>query len=120
MTTISIIVPTLNEEKYIGRCLAGILSQKYPMHLVEIILIDDASGDKTLSIAKNILGQSKVRHKIIENKTKKGKKPNSTIDYPKEGYVPYILIDERLMLKAFVFLKVYKNYFFSRTKRKPV
>lgn len=27
-------------------------------------------------------------------KTKKGKKPNSTIDYPKEGYVPYILIDE--------------------------
>ena len=27
-------------------------------------------------------------------KTKKGKKPNSTIDYPNEGYVPYILIDE--------------------------
>lgn len=26
--------------------------------------------------------------------TKKGKKPSSTIDYPKEGYVPYILIDE--------------------------
>jgi len=72
--SVSIIICARNEEKYIGRCIAGILSQKYPLHLVEIILIDDASTDKTLSIAQTILKQSKIKYQIIENKTKKGKK----------------------------------------------
>ena len=42
---ISVIVPALNEEKYIARCLDSLLAQDYPNF--EIIAVDDSSIDKT-------------------------------------------------------------------------
>lgn len=49
---ISIVIPTLNEEKNISRCLESIFSQNYPKNSLEVIIVDDLSTDKTLSIAK--------------------------------------------------------------------
>ena len=46
---VSIIIRCLNEEKHIGRLLAGILEQDHK--LVEIIVVDSGSSDATLSIA---------------------------------------------------------------------
>jgi glycosyltransferase involved in cell wall biosynthesis len=46
---VSIIIPTLNEEKYIGRVLESIKAQNFPC---EIIIGDGGSTDKTLEIAK--------------------------------------------------------------------
>lgn len=46
---VSIIIVVRNEEETITKCLQGILSQNYPRHLVEIILIDDHSEDHTVS-----------------------------------------------------------------------
>ncbi len=46
---ISVIIPTLNEEKYIGRCLDSILGQTYGGEL-EIIIADGGSADKTTEI----------------------------------------------------------------------
>lgn len=42
---ISVIVPALNEEKYIAECLDSLLAQDYPNF--EIIAIDDSSTDRT-------------------------------------------------------------------------
>ena len=47
---VSIIIPTYNEEKVIGRLLASIKNQTYPN--VEIIVVDDSSSDQTAQIAK--------------------------------------------------------------------
>jgi glycosyltransferase involved in cell wall biosynthesis len=54
MTTplISIIIPTFNEEKNIDACLSSIFRQNYPKHLLEVIVVDDDSSDRTLKIAK--------------------------------------------------------------------
>ncbi|HEY7081631.1 MAG TPA: glycosyltransferase family 2 protein [Nitrososphaeraceae archaeon] len=48
---ISVIVPALNEEKYIARCLDSLLAQDYPNF--EIIAVDDSSIDKTGKIMDN-------------------------------------------------------------------
>ena len=49
---VSIIVPALNEEKYIGRCLRSLLAQDY--NNLEIISIDDGSTDNTLPAMKEV------------------------------------------------------------------
>src|SRR3972149_11646887 len=47
---VSVVSPACNEEKVIENCLKSLLNQNYK--LIEIILIDDGSSDKTLKIAK--------------------------------------------------------------------
>ena len=47
--TLSIIIPTLNEELVLGQTLAGLLDQTN----CEVIVVDGGSIDSTLSIAKN-------------------------------------------------------------------
>jgi len=49
---VSIIIPTLNEEKYIKKCLEGITNLNYPKNLYEIIIVDNGSTDRTISICK--------------------------------------------------------------------
>ncbi|OGF50366.1 MAG: hypothetical protein A2231_02410 [Candidatus Firestonebacteria bacterium RIFOXYA2_FULL_40_8] len=44
---ISIILPIRNEERYIDRCLAGILKQSIPKEKYEVIVIDAKSKDKS-------------------------------------------------------------------------
>ena len=48
---VSVIIPTLNEEKYIRKCLESIKNQTYPVY--EIIVVDSKSSDKTVDIAKD-------------------------------------------------------------------
>lgn len=49
---ISIIIPALNEEKYIGLCLESIRQLDYPSELIEVIVVDNGSTDNTVKIAK--------------------------------------------------------------------
>jgi glycosyltransferase involved in cell wall biosynthesis len=48
--TISIIIPTLNEEKFIASCLDSVLQQTYPTENMDIMIIDGGSTDKTQEI----------------------------------------------------------------------
>jgi glycosyltransferase involved in cell wall biosynthesis len=48
---VSIVIPTLDEENNIGRCLDSILALDYPR--TEIILVDGGSRDNTIQIAEN-------------------------------------------------------------------
>jgi glycosyltransferase involved in cell wall biosynthesis len=49
---VSVVIPTLNAEKYLAECLAALRDQDYPAELVEILLIDAGSTDRTLEIAQ--------------------------------------------------------------------
>jgi succinoglycan biosynthesis protein ExoA len=60
---LAVIMPVLNEEKYIGRTLEQIYQQDYPMDKVEIVVVDAGSTDRTREIAesfKNRFGSLKV------------------------------------------------------------
>lgn len=52
LPSISIVIPTYNEENNIRRCLDAIFSQDYPRNRIEVILVDNFSTDKTVEIVK--------------------------------------------------------------------
>ena len=49
---ITLIIPCLNEEKYIANCLNGILISDYDKSKIEILVVDGGSKDKTVKIIK--------------------------------------------------------------------
>lgn len=49
---ISIIIPTLNAEKVLEKCLSSIVCQNYPKENIEIIIADGGSTDDTVKIAR--------------------------------------------------------------------
>jgi cellulose synthase/poly-beta-1,6-N-acetylglucosamine synthase-like glycosyltransferase len=51
---ISVVIPARNEAANIAACLQSICKQDYPYNLFEIIVVDDASSDDTVSIARSI------------------------------------------------------------------
>lgn len=67
---VSVIIPLYNYEKYVCKCIESIVSQSYKN--IEIVLIDNASTDNGLKVAKEKLKSSGVKHKIIENSTNLG------------------------------------------------
>ena len=62
---VSVILPVYNEEKYIGSAVDSILSQS--LKNIELIIIDDGSTDKTLSILQTYKKDSRVRIVSQEN-----------------------------------------------------
>ena len=61
---ISVIIPVLNQEKFIGRCLRSILQQTLDRNSYEILVINDGSTDKT-SYAWELFGNEIT---VINNK----------------------------------------------------
>lgn len=49
-TLVSVIVAAHNEERYIGRCLRSLLSQRFTRSSYEIVVVDDGSTDRTAAI----------------------------------------------------------------------
>jgi glycosyltransferase involved in cell wall biosynthesis len=52
MTRISVVVPFYNAERYIARCIQGLLSQRYPPDRYEIVVIDNNSTDASAEIVR--------------------------------------------------------------------
>lgn len=86
MESISFIIPTLNEEINLPICLSSILEQDYPLSLIEVLIIDAGSTDKTTDIAEefkkkglcvNIIDNSNFKNpetaKMLGLKNAKGK-----------------------------------------------
>lgn len=59
---ISVIIPTYNEEKNIGRCLKSLDTQTVPRGEFEVIVVDGKSDDRTVKVAK------KYADKVIQQK----------------------------------------------------
>ena len=51
---VSLIIPVLNGEKYIARCLTSILNQNLPAGKYEIIVVDNGSTDRTQQIVRSL------------------------------------------------------------------
>lgn len=72
--SVSILISARHEAQNIEACLQSIIQQDYPKSLIEIILIDDASVDKTAEIAQAILERSGIQFRLIKNERHLGKK----------------------------------------------
>jgi glycosyltransferase involved in cell wall biosynthesis len=63
---VSVVIPTLNAERYLDECLAALRAQEYAGD-VEIILVDAGSTDRTLDIAR-----SHAVDRILDNPLRTG------------------------------------------------
>jgi glycosyltransferase involved in cell wall biosynthesis len=59
--TVSIIIPALNEERMIGRCLASLSKLDFARERFEVILVDNGSTDKTIEIAESFQDRLNLR-----------------------------------------------------------
>jgi glycosyltransferase involved in cell wall biosynthesis len=70
---ISVIIPVLNCQRTIGRCLEAILAQDYPHEHYEIILVDNGSTDQSISIMKEypvkILNEHRAHNSYMARNT---------------------------------------------------
>ena len=83
-TLVTICIPSRNRASYVGRALRSIVDQTFPKENYEIIVVDDASQDKTSLFLKTF----KNEIKIIKNKKKLGlaKSLNKAINIAKGKY----------------------------------
>ena len=65
---ITIGIVAKNEEKYIGMTLKGIINQIFDNSLYEIIVVDGNSSDRTREVAENVLGDSNINYKVLNEK----------------------------------------------------
>lgn len=60
---VSVIIPAFNKEKIIEKTVNAVKNLEYPKKLMEIIVVDDGSTDKTYSILEKISGINLFRKK---------------------------------------------------------
>jgi glycosyltransferase involved in cell wall biosynthesis len=54
---VAIIIPTLNEERFIARCLESVLAQTFDASQMDIMVLDGGSTDQTVSIVEQMAAQ---------------------------------------------------------------
>ena len=67
--SISILIPTLNEENYISNCIESLLVSLKDFNNYEIIIIDGGSNDKTINIISNY-SEKNPKIKLLKNPKK--------------------------------------------------
>lgn len=85
---VSVIVPTLNEEKYLARTLRFLQNQMVPREQYEIIVCDSSSDDKTVEIAKKLA--DKV---VVCKRLGAGHGRNEGAKYAKGKYLVFVDAD---------------------------
>ena len=91
-TTISVIIPVYNAEKYVGRCIESVQAQTYTEWLM--ILVDDGSRDKSLEICQKYAGADNRIHVIHQENSGPGIARNVGLEYSKGKYVVFIDSDD--------------------------
>jgi len=96
---VSIIVSTYNEAGVIERKLDNISELDYPKDKIEILVIDDASTDKTSELANKKIAEKKLSGRVIRNKIRMGlnRSLNMAIREAKRNFV--CITDSDVMLE---------------------
>lgn len=58
---VSVVIPAYNEQHNINYCIMSLKAQTYPHHLLEIIVVDDGSEDRTSDAVIGHMGSKKAR-----------------------------------------------------------
>ena len=108
---ISVIIPTYNEEKSIAKLIEALLSQSFPPS--EIIINDNHSKDKTISIISSYIEKNKNIKLISRQGICRGAGRNEAANHSKYPYLAFIdagIIPDKDWLLNFVNHCHNKNY----------
>lgn len=91
-----------NSERTLENCLERVINQEYPKELMEIIVVDGGSKDKTMEIATNMISNSGILLKFYSDKGKGlGTARQIVLDNTDSKYVVWVDSDV-LISKDFV------------------
>lgn len=93
---LSVIVPCYNVENYVERCLKSIIDQTIGIENMEVILVNDASTDSTLSILKTYEEQYPNNIHVIDLEQKGGpsRARNIGIEKANADYIAFVDSDD--------------------------
>jgi len=94
---VSVVITTKNEEKNIENCLRSIKEQTYPQELIEIIVVDNNSTDRTKEIAR------KYTDKVYDKGPERSAQRNYGINLSKGEY--FLFLDADMILDKCVILE---------------
>lgn len=97
---LSIIIPIYNAEKYIEQCLNSVLKQNILTEEYEILLIDDGSTDKSITIAKGYSEKNGNIHLYTQKNQGVSITRNNGIKYAQGKYIYFIDSDDYLALNT--------------------
>lgn len=93
---VSVIIPCYNAEKYIDICMESLLKQTIGFEQLEVILVNDASTDRTLE--KMYLYEQNYQDNILvincEENRKQGYARNLGLEYSRAVYVTFLDVDD--------------------------
>lgn len=94
MSKVSIVIPSYNSEQFIERSILSVVRQTYKNW--ELIIVDDCSTDKTLSIVDNVLKKNQIIANVIKNKENLGadKSRNIGIEISSGSYIAFLDSDD--------------------------
>lgn len=96
MPKVSVIIPTYNHAKYVGRAIDSVLVQTYKNY--EIIVVDDGSTDNTKAVLKPYM--DKIKYIYQENKGLSSAR-NTGIRASKGEYLQFLDADDELLPQKF-------------------
>lgn len=91
---ISVIVPVYKVEKYIGKCIQSLLDQTYTNF--EALIVDDGSPDRSIAIAKKMVGDDPRFIFLEKNNGGQASARNLALDKMTGQYVTFLDADDYL------------------------
>ncbi len=88
VTRFSVLIPARNEEDSIGDCIQSIYRQSYPLDLLEVVVIDDHSSDRTSEVVVQLQKQYSSLKLILLADEIKGKLLNAYKKKAIESAIP--------------------------------
>ncbi len=99
---ISVVIPVYNAEKYINQCLDSVVNQSLGIENIEVIIVNDATQDNSMSIVEDY-SKKFPSIKIINNKNNvgPGQSRNIGISNVTSDFITFIDSDDFVSLNAF-------------------
>jgi len=97
---LSVLMTSYNREKYIAEAIESVLASTYKNF--ELIIVDDGSKDKTVSIAQSYAAKDQ-RIRVYVNETNLGDYPNRNraASYAKGEFIMYVDSDDKILVDGF-------------------
>ena len=94
MVKVSIIVPIHNSQSYLHKCVDSLLAQT--LEEIEIILVDDCSGDNSRELIDNYVNQNpnKVRKLFLQENLRQGGARNRGMSIAQGEYLCFVDSDD--------------------------
>ena len=118
---VSIITPSYNTAKYIGKTIESVQAQTYQNW--EMIIVDDCSTDDTDNIVKNYLDDERIKYLKNENNSGAAVSRNRALNEAKGKWIAFLDSDDLWLpekLEKQIRFMEENNYYFSYTKYEEI